>query len=305
MKLKHLPSILIALAIVVLLVGYMLSFTVRFDETAIRTRFGKANDNSVITTAGIQFKVPIMHAVQTYPKTLQIIEDQPIETQTSDQYSVVLRTYMTWRITDPLAFFRGPRTVSEAVDKFLKPAMAEVTSIVADYEFNELVSTNPDNVKLAEAEAKCLARLSQTVADLGHGIEIVDFGFHRLLLPEQITEKVYERMVATREAFAANTREEGATRARDITNKAEQIASRIEDFARTRAAAIEAEGQEEAARLLSSFTDEPELAKFLLEVDTLRSILTTGKNTYILDARDLDALDMLIRGAAEPAPASR
>ncbi len=301
---KRLPILLVAVVLLAMLAATMFSFTVKFNEVAVKTQFGEVQ--SVVTEPGLYFRWPLpIQDVQTYPNTLQIVEKPATEVQTSDRYSIVARMYLTWKVTDPLKFSTSTKYLAAADDKLLA-AMSEAQAVISSYAFADLFNTNGDSVQLGTIEAEILARVQQSVAQQDLGLEVTSFGLPRLLFPESITPKVAERMIASREAFAANTREQGETQARDIRSKAEQIASRIENFASTEAQRIRTEGEEIANRQFPTFAANPDLAIFLLNVDALKQILSAGQSTFFLDANRLDPFHLftpegLENGAAQPA----
>ncbi|MEM9294283.1 MAG: SPFH domain-containing protein [Planctomycetota bacterium] len=292
---NKLLKIVVTLVIFVILGYTMATYTVRYDETAVRTRFGKvlAGDASVVTEAGLYLRWPApVEDVRKYPKTLQHVRHEPREIQTADGFAITVRSYVTYRVTDPLAFFKSveDQTLKSFEDRKLRPAMDELKSVIARRDFAQLVNPDPEKVELDALEADCFEQLKERIAAGGYGVEIVSFGIERLLFPQEITNDVTQRMVAVREALAANIRSEGETRAQNIRTRAEQIAARIQEFAKRRADAIVAEGEQAANERLKVFDENPELAAFLLEVETLKAVLTRGTTTFILGPEQWGAL---------------
>ncbi|MEM7680927.1 MAG: SPFH domain-containing protein [Planctomycetota bacterium] len=303
---NKLLTMVVALVILVVLGYTMATYTVRYDETAVRTRFGKVlgGGASLVTQPGLYLRWPSpVDEVRKYPKTLQHVRHEPREIQTRDGFAITVRSFVTYRVTDPLRFFVSveEQTLGSFEDRKLRPAMDEIKSVIALREFAQLVNPDPEKVELDALEAECLAQLQQRVAAGDYGVEIVSFGVERLLFPQEITQDVTNRMVAVREALASNIRSEGETRAQNVRTRAEQIASRIQEFAKRRADAIVAEGEETANERLKVFDENPKLAAFLLQVETLKSVLTRGTTTYILGPEQWEALRLLAPSAGADA----
>ena len=107
--------LLVGFAIVAVLLSHMFLYQVRYDQVAVRTTFDKADETSVQDTPGLKWRWPWpINKVTLYPKRLQLLEDKIEELQTSDGKSVIVRTYLTWRIADPLKFYITLKDPSEA-----------------------------------------------------------------------------------------------------------------------------------------------------------------------------------------------
>jgi membrane protease subunit HflC len=252
---------------------------------------------SLKTKPGLYVKLPWpIQNVYKYPKKLQLLEDQLEEAQTADGHAVILQMYVAWSIDDPYAFFRSVKDIEPAEDE-LRPLMRGLRGVVSSYAFDELVNTDPQQLKLNELEQRSAEALREQLAKnpAGYGIAIRDVGIRRLVLPEQTTAKVFDRMRATRERMAANARAEGESTAATIRAEAQSAQRRILAFANRRATEIENIGLEEAAQLIEVFNRNPELAMFLARIDALRETLG-NKTTFILSAEDIGLKELLNLG---------
>ena len=112
---KNSFTILIGGLIAAALLSYMFLYQVRYDQVAVRTTFDKADAGSVQDTPGLKWRLPWpIHKVTHYSKRLQLLEDKIEELQTADGKSVIVRTYLTWRIENPLDFYVTLKDPSEA-----------------------------------------------------------------------------------------------------------------------------------------------------------------------------------------------
>ena len=299
---RNLTTLIIAVIIVLVLACYMFFFQVSYDEHAVITTMGKAeaptyqdgeivNTGSLITDPGIRFKAPWpIQQVYRYPTKIQLLEQEFAQFQTRDQFSVILKTYVTWRIVEPYRFFVAHKTEQAATEK-LSNQVQDLLGIISEYDFEQLVNLDPAQLALDEIETRMTERLREEMSRLNYGIYIEQVGIRRLILPESTTEKVFERMRTTRETLAAAAEQEGENRATGIRADAERIKGQILAFADNEAKTILAEAKQEQAQQFDLFNENPELAIFLRKVDTLKQ--TLPGSTLILDAANLEFLDQL------------
>ncbi len=292
---------LITALIVLGFVAFWSTYSVRFTEVAVVTTFGKAGDAAIRNAngeeSGIYLKWPYpVQSVTKYDTRVRVLQTRSETQLTRDQAQIVVESFLAWRIADPLVFFQrysaqGPtardhfRAAERTLESLLRSAMAEVSA----YELKELFNPTPGASKLAELEAALLRRLAsaggegRTLADFG--VVPVQVGVSRVVLPQETTRAVYERMRAARESIAAEAQSQGESRASTIRSEAESAARRILAFADRRAQEIRNDGDREAARYLGSFAEDPDLAIFLKNLEFMR--LGLGKRaTLVLPTTD-------------------
>lgn len=297
---------LIAIAVAVVLSVYMVMFQVRYDQVAVRTTWDQAveptrdaNGNitdpgSLILEPGYGFKWPTpIQKVTVYSKRVQLLEDQSSEIQTADNQAVIVKFYLAWKIEDPYAFFLRLKDEKEAESQLLS-MLSELKVVVSNYRFDQLVNPDPEKVKLAEIEQKGLEMLRGKLDAItpGYGIKLEQVGIRRIILPEDTTQKVFERMAKTREQLAEKARAEGDAEANNIQARAEAAKRRILAFAERRAQAIRDEGNREAAQYFSAFREDQDFAIFQRQIEALQKMLANN-TTFVLDANKLWFLNAL------------
>ncbi len=282
--------ILVGLLLVALLLSHMFLYQVRYDQVAVRTTFDKADESSIQDSPGLKWRWPWpINKVAVYSKRLQILEDKIEELQTADGKSVIVRTYLTWRIADPLHFYVTLKDPGEAARQ-LSSRLREVRGLISNYRFDELVNTDRSKLKLAAIEDEAARMLDTALAQAGYGIKVESVGIHKIILPESTTEKVFETMIASRERLAENALQEGQAQASAIRSEATSARERILAFAERRAQAIRSQGDREAAVQYSSFSKNEEFAIFLRKIEALKKMLDHN-TTFVLSADSLGILD--------------
>ncbi len=296
--------VMIAIAVVIVggFVAYMSSFTVKFTEAAVVTTFGKVGSGGVVRTNGLHFKAPApIQNVTLYDTRARFLQVESETQQTADNRQIVVEAFMTWNVADPATFYRRFRSQSgtsarehyvqaeSQLTSLLRSAMSEVSN----FRLGELFAPGVGQSRLSDLEDAVFQRLisegaDSTLADEDagssgaadpaergnlpqYGINITLVGIDRVVLPEDTTRQVFERMTEARKRLAAKAESEGEALATAIRSEAENNASRIREFVRFRADQIRNQGNLEAAQYFASMNEDPELANFLTSLDLLRN----------------------------------
>ncbi len=293
MKKYGLLSMGLALGAVLLL--YMVSFQVNYDQSVIITTFGKATPEDVINSegndAGLHFKWPWpIQKTISFDRRISVLNDRLEQQETKDKQVVILKTYVTWKINNPLDFYRSLKN-AEGGERFLKERLRSARSEIGNFTFNDLTNVNPEKLKITEAENEILKRMRLDLEQQDCGIEISSLGISRIILPEQITSSVFARMRRTRMRLAQSARSEGNALARSIRAKADSEKSRIMAFAKREAQSIRAEGDAAAAQYYKIFSKNEKFAVFLRKLEALENTLSNN-TTFMLDTQ-LAPFDLL------------
>lgn len=301
---KNSFTILAGLVIATTIIAHMFCYQVRYDQVAVRTTFDRADDQSVQDTPGLKWRLPWpIHKVTHYSKRLQLLEDKIEELQTADGKSVIVRTYLTWRIANPLDFYVTLKDPDEAA-RLLSSRLREIRGVISRYRLDELVNLDRDKLKLATIEDEARAALVASLAESQYGLQVESVGIHKLVLPEATTEKVFDTMITTRERLAENAVQEGLAQASAIRSEAKSARDRILAFAERRAQTIRSEGDRDAAKEYESFAQNEEFAIFLRKVQALETMLDHN-TTFVLSADSLGILEWFNRDpGSKPAEAT-
>lgn len=292
--------VLVGVILVALLLSNMFFYQVRYDQVAVRTTFDKADESSVQETPGLKWRWPWpINKVALYSKRLQVLEDKIEELQTADGKSVIVRTYLTWRIADPLDFYITLKDPAEA-NRQLSSRLREIRGLISNYDFDELVNVDRDKIKLADIEQRATTTLDEALRQAGYGIKVESVGIHKIILPESTTQKVFDTMIASRERLAENALQEGQAQASAIRSEATSARERILAFAERKAQAIRSQGDREAAVQYENFAKNEEFAIFLRKIEALKKMLDHN-TTFVLSADSLGILDWFNKDPAAAA----
>ena len=262
---------------------FSMTYTVRFNEVAVRTTFGKTSTASVKSEPGIHFRFPLFaDRVTTYDTRVQLAETPLVEVPTADGQSIVVRTFVMWKMdTDPeqvLKFASSYASERDADSALKSHLMTATKASLGRYSFDDLIG--PDS-KLAAAEQDIRRQLASVVSS--QGITPVAVGISQVQLPTKITKAVLSRMQATRTKLAETERTAGSAEARRIRGEANTIVGNLQAFAEQRAEQIKGEAQRKAAAYLESMGEDVEFAIFQVHLDALRVSLSDTATLILSD----------------------
>lgn len=273
---------ILAGAIVLALVSFSFTYTVPFNERAVVTVFGRADDASVQETPGLKFKLPYpFQSVTSYDTRLQLVQVDGTQQQTADDNQIVVEAYALWRVSSPLTFYQRFSNAGQNADdhyaqaeRTVKSSLNSAISVTSGYRLDELFTLDPEGSRLPDLERAILSVLRRDAGDPASpaslGIEIVDVGINRVRLTETNSEDVIARMQADRQRLAQETISQGEATAQSIRSRADADARRISSFADRLAEQLRANGEQEAGEFIAQMQESPELATLLAELDFLR-----------------------------------
>jgi membrane protease subunit HflC len=284
--------LLIIILIVVVFLAFMVTYTVRFTEKAVVTTFGRADEKSVITTPGLRFKVPYIQQVTKYDARARYLESNQETQMTADDSPILVTAYVTWRVEDPLKFFRKfsaagetPKDHYKEAEKVLKSKLRSAMGEVSRYRFGELFSSEDKGSKLSDLEKRLLDNVDQASTSDGalsdYGIKAMSVGITRLGLPQNATRDVFARMNAERKKIADKAIAEGKARAEALRSGADSEAKKIRSFADRLADRIRNQGDVEAAEWVKKLDADPKLAVFIQNIDLMKKAIG-GRTTLVL-----------------------
>ncbi|RIK67272.1 MAG: hypothetical protein DCC65_06900 [Planctomycetota bacterium] len=290
---RNMPTLLVALLLVVIIAFMMCAFQVRFTETAIVTRFDKIHKVITSDEAGLHFKAPWpIDRVHRFDTRLRSFDTEFRQLGTEDQKTVVMTAYATWRIMDGEKFLKAVGREDAAAKKIRDLLENRVSTVLRTHPLGNLVNVDPAQMKLSQIEREFLEGVKGPAIDT-YGIEIVSVGIQRLGIPESVTREVFARMKEDRQKAIKEYTAEGQAIAQQIRVEAEEISSKIIARAEAYAKQIEGQGEAEAAKYYAKFAENRTLSDFLKKRETLQKILEAGQVTLVLDASQLEPFKML------------
>lgn len=257
----------IALILVTSIVFSITAYTVPENHAAVVKRMGEIV--KVVETPGLHFKMPIIHSVDTYPKSLQYLDVSKSEVLTRDKKSYVVDTYDVWRITDIQTFVRVAKTISSAEQQLNAAVYGASKTILGQHNQNSLIGVGYDtgrdvvNKEITEEANKLIASL---------GIESVGVEIKALDVPPENENAIYERMISERNQSAATYRAEGELIKSQLVNEADKQIAEIKANAEMQAEVLKGEAEAEYMRIWAEAYNTPEKLEFYEFVRSLEAL---------------------------------
>lgn len=298
-------AVLIVLALII--VGGNSIVITKENQYKLIRQFGRVQ--RVISESGLSFKIPFIETVDVVPRQLLLYDLPASDVITSDKKSMIVDSYVLWKVTDPLKFAQtlsgsvvnAERRIDTIVYNATKNTISNMKqdevivsrdgkmTITVDQSENDVV--NNDMELPVEKEVIEIKSLTEEIMDQianveeQYGIDIVTVEVKKLDLPDDNKQAVYTRMISERENIAAQYTAEGKSQAKIIENTTDKEVSIMISNAQAQAEATIAEGEAEYMRILSdaySDSDKADFYSFVRALDALKLSMNGENKTVIL-----------------------
>ena len=267
---------------------------VREGQAWMITRFGRPLRAAI--QPGLHWKLPWpIDGAALLDMRRRVYETGHTEMLTRDKKNIIARTFVVWRVGDPLAFTQavgiGGDTATRAEDKLDGLLTNAAIGTLGGHDLSALVSTNPADLQVDQIESELLASTAP-VAQRNYGVTVEQIRLERIALPEENVRAVFDQMRAERRQFAAKYEAEGDLEASRIRSEAMLEAAHIRAKADEEAARIRGES---AAEIAKPYADahrvDPELYRFTRSLDSLSKVV--GGNTSLILRTDSEPFSLL------------
>ena len=286
---RYLRAVVGSLALAAILYNAM-AIVVREGEAALVTRFGRPLRAS--TQAGLHWKLPWpIDQASILDMRRRVYETGHTEMLTRDKKNIIARTFVVWRIGDPLAFTQAVGAEAGAEGKLDGLLTNAAIGTLGGHDLSALVSTTPSDLQTEQIEAELLASTAP-VAMHNYGVTIEQIRLERIALPEENVSAVFDQMRAERRQFAAKFEAEGELEASRIRSEAELEAARIRAKGAEEQARIRGES---AAEIAKTYADahkvDPELYRFTRSLESIDKLVKA--NTTLILRTDSEPFSLL------------
>ena len=271
-----LPLLAVAAAVIVLAGSLVVT---QPNEYTIIRQFGAVV--RIVDEPGLSFKAPFVQDVSKLPKTEMLYDLAVSDVITSDKKSMVADSFVLWRISDPLKFIQTlSGSVSGAEGRINAVVYNSLKTVISSMKQEDVISGRD-----GELAAKIMENFEQSFDD--YGVTVLAIETKRIDLPDENKAAVYERMISERGNIAAGYAAEGDAEAKQIRSEADKSVEITLSQAKAEAQKLQAEGEAEYMRILSSAYDTQEKAdfyEFMRALDMAKSSLTGGGKTLVISS---------------------
>lgn len=288
---KNIAITIFTILIIVTLGLYLVSFQVRETESCLVVTFG--NPGREITEPGWYFKWPFpIQQVVKYDSRMRVYSPETEETPTAGGEPIIVNTYVVWRISDPLNYYKAASKISDPENEVLRSRIRNTqNNVIGQHKFSEFVNSNPDKIKFETIENEMLADLQKEGGVAQYGIEIKALGIRQLKVSEEVSKEVFKRMRSERNKLADKTRSEGNALVVKINEEARRISEELTAAAQARAKEIKGRGDAEAAKYYKMLEPDPAFAILLRKLEALPEMI--GSRTTFIVPTNMDPFSLL------------
>jgi modulator of FtsH protease HflC len=302
------PGVAVAVAAAVVFAGVVVSqsfFTVGQTQEAVVLRFGDpAPGRSLVSDAGLHYKIPFVESVIVFDKRLLGVETSQQEVLTKDSQRLVVDAFLRYRISDPLAFYQTVRTLDGADNQLGSVLDSVLRRVLGDASLTDVVRDKREELmarllSFVEGEAKRI------------GVEVVDVRIRRADFPQEISAGVYSRMQTERQREAAEYRAQGSELAQTIRAKADRDVTVVVATAQQTADQVRGAGDAERNRVFAAaYGKDPGFFAFYRSMEAYAASMGTAGTRFVLSPtsdffRYFDSpTGAPAKAAAPPAPAA-
>ena len=269
-----LGKFILPLIFVIGLVVYLSLFTVKEINQAIVLQFG--DPKKIITTAGLQFKIPFIQNVVFLDRRILSLDPPPAEVIASDQKRLIVDAYARFKIIDPLKFYISVGDERVARSRLATIINSRIRSVLGKQSLATLLSEE-------RSTQMAIIQEGVNVEAEKFGITIIDVRIKRADLPQANSEAIYKRMQTEREREAKEFRARGAEMAVTITSTADRKVTVILANAQKQSEIMKGEGDGIRNKIFAdAFGQDPDFFSFYRAMQAYETALIGGDTTLIL-----------------------
>ena len=284
-------------------------YTIDMTQQVVITQFGRPIGDP-ITEAGIHIKMPFIQNVTYFEKRLLEWDGNPSEILANDKKFILVDTYARWKITDPLKFFKSVVNENGAQTRLDNVIEAATRDMITTNVLIEVVRNSNRKMAISEIESDVGSeavvdsihvgreKIAQWILNASkdkvneYGIELVDVRIKRLNYIREVSEKVFERMIAERLKIAEKYRSEGMGKKAEVEGEMEKELQQITSEAYRRAQEIKGKADAQAIKIYAqAYERDPEFYSFTKSLESYRQ--TLDEKTWLILSTDSDYLKYL------------
>ena len=269
---------------VFLAVGILSLFTVHETQRAISLRLGKirttSDDIPVIYEPGLHFKFPMVDTIQYLDTRIQTMSVDSSRILTEEKKDVLVDMFIKWKIIDLPRFYtstggnvlRAERLLREqAIDglraEFGRRTIKEVVSGERQEVMDILLTETNEGAK-------------------SFGMEVIDTRIKRIDFPQEVSEKVFDRMRTERERIASEHRALGSSEAEFMRAEVDAKVTVHIAQAQQTAKELQGAGDAEAASIYAkTYGQDPEFYRFYRSLEAYQQSFSGSDNVLVLSPK--------------------
>lgn len=278
---KNFVAVLVIVAVVL---GFSSIFVVKEGQRAIVVQFGKVLRDAdtgapIVYTPGLHFKLPFIEDVKRLDARFKTLDGNPDRFVTSEKKDLIVDTYVKWRISDFATYYLSTNGGNQAQAEALltRRVSSGLRAEFGSRTIKEIVSGERDNL-MREA----LIRGADSAQELG--IEVIDVRVMQINLPTEVSQSIFQRMRAERQAVAMEHRSQGREQAEFIRADVDaRVAVMVADAERE-SRELRGQGDAEAAGIYAkTYNQDAEFFSFIRSLQAYQKSFAAGNDVLVLE----------------------
>ncbi|OZB04625.1 MAG: protease modulator HflC [Idiomarina sp. 34-48-12] len=278
---KNFVAVLVIVAVVL---GFSSVFVVKEGQRAIVVQFGKVlrdadTGEATVYAPGLHFKLPFIEDVKRLDARFKTLDGNPDRFVTSEKKDLIVDTYVKWRISDFATYYLSTNGGNQAQAEALltRRVSSGLRAEFGSRTIKEIVSGERDNL-MREA----LIRGADSAQELG--IEVIDVRVMQINLPTEVSQSIFQRMRAERQAVAMEHRSEGREQAEFIRADVDARVTVMLADAERESRQLRGQGDAEAAGIYASaYSKDPEFFSFIRSLQAYEKSFEAGNDVLVLE----------------------
>ncbi|MDR0807339.1 MAG: protease modulator HflC [Enterobacteriaceae bacterium] len=304
--------------IVIVVVGIFTSlFVVEEGNRGIVLRFGKVmrdtQNNPIVYKPGLHFKMPVIDSVKLLDARIQTMNNQADRFVTKETKDLIVDSYVKWKITDFSRYYLATGDGNRAnAERILNSKLSDrLRSEIGQRDIKDLVTDSrgqlmqdvlnalnngyqdkPEEAPAAKpienaaddqlsVNSKLPLVNANSMAELG--IQVIDVRIKQINLPTEVSDAIYQRMRAEREAVARRHRSQGQEEAEKIRALADYGVTKTIAEAEREARMTRGAGDATAAKLFAdAFSQNPDFYAFIRSLRAYETSFSDGNDVMVL-----------------------
>lgn len=233
----------------------------------------------ILKEPGLHFKIPFIQNVEYFDKRVLHIDAEAKELTASDGKRIIVDAFAKFIIEDPVKFYKTVQNFHGASIRLNKILESQMRKVIGRIELTKLLSSERRNV---------MKEIRDNVRDesLDFGIKVIDVRILRADLPKENSAAIYTRMQTEREKEARMIRAEGNEQAARIISKADRLSKVIMAEAYRKAEATKGEGDAMSTKIFNdAFAKDPEFYSFIKHLQTYRDTMKSDNTKFIISPK--------------------
>ncbi|PHR64224.1 protease modulator HflC [Pseudidiomarina marina] len=278
---KNFVAVLVIVAVVL---GFSSVFVVKEGQRAIVVQFGKVlrdadTGEATVYAPGLHFKLPFIEDVKRLDARFKTLDGNPDRFVTSEKKDLIVDTYVKWRISDFATYYLSTNGGNQAQAEALltRRVSSGLRAEFGSRTIKEIVSGERDNL-MREA----LIRGADSAQELG--IEVIDVRVMQINLPTEVSQSIFQRMRAERQAVAMEHRSEGREQAEFIRADVDARVTVMLADAERESRQLRGQGDAEAAGIYASaYNKDSEFFSFIRSLQAYEKSFEAGNDVLVLE----------------------